>query len=95
MEGFAYFIPNSFTPNGNALNDVFNGKGVGFRNDGFELSIYDRWGEKIFYTEDPYKGWDGKISGKVCMGGVYAYKIRVTELNNIEHKYVGTVVLVR
>ncbi len=95
LEGFAYFIPNSFTPNGNGMNDVFNGKGVGFRGFNFELSIYDRWGEKIFYTEDPNKGWDGKIAGKVCMGGVYAYKFKVTELNNIEHKYVGTVLLLR
>ena len=96
-EGFAYFIPNSFTPTTDHLNEVFNGKGIGYKTDDFELSIFDRWGEKIFNTTDSEKGWDGKMQrkDKVCMAGIYVYKFKLVELNGIEHKYVGTVLLLR
>ncbi len=96
-EGFAYYIPSAFSPTADALNDVFNGKGIGFKTDAFEMSIYDRWGERIFSTNDSEKGWDGKVQGKtkICMGGIYVYKFKVIELNGVEHKYVGTVLLLR
>ncbi|MEI7961842.1 MAG: gliding motility-associated C-terminal domain-containing protein, partial [archaeon] len=75
----------------------FNGKGMGYKTDEFELYIYDRWGEKIFYTNDPEKGWNGKMDGKdkVCMEGTYVYKFKVVELSGIEHKYIGIVLLLR
>ncbi len=97
-EGFAYYIPNSFAPSSTlANNTVFNGQGVGLSSDNFELAIYDRSGKQLFYTTNPYKGWNGKAEGKdkLCEGGVYVYKFMVKELNNIEHKYVGTVTLLR
>ena len=56
------FIPTAFTPNGDRLNDVF--KAVIYGNVvSFKLEVYNRWGELIFSTTDPYKGWDGKIKG--------------------------------
>ena len=96
-EGFAYYIPNSFSPTADDMNDVFNGKGIGYKTDDFDLYIFDRWGEKIFYTTDPEKGWDGKVNGKgkMCSGGIYVYKIRLVDFGNIEHRYVGTVMLLR
>ncbi len=97
-EGFAFYIPNSFAPSSTITsNTVFNGKGIGVRSDNFELYIYDRSGKKLFYTNDSNKGWNGKVDGKdkLCEGGVYVYKFRVKELNYIEHKYVGTVLLLR
>ncbi len=96
-DAFTFYIPNTFTPTGDFLNDNFNGKGMGFKTDEFQFFIYDRWGEKIFYTTDPEKGWDGKVQGKgeICQGGAYIYKFNVVELNGIAHKYVGIVLLVR
>jgi gliding motility-associated-like protein len=72
-EGYAFFIPNAFTPTGNGLNDIFNGFGVGFQTDKFELTIFDRWGELIFHTTDSEQGWDGRMEGKdeICMEGIY------------------------
>ncbi len=96
-EAFTFYIPNTFTPTYDILNDNFNGKGMGYKTDEFELYIYDRWGEKIFYTNDPEKGWNGKMDGKdkVCMEGMYVYKFKVVELSGIEHKYIGIVLLLR
>jgi len=54
------FIPNAFSPNNDGKNDIF--KPMVFGNvSQYRFSIYNRWGEKIFETSDPQKGWDGKI----------------------------------
>ena len=96
-DAFTFYIPNSFSPTYDYHNDIFNGYGLGFKTDEFELYIYDRWGEKIFYTTDSEKGWDGKVHGfdKICQEGIYVYKFKVVELNGIEHKYIGIVLLLR
>ena len=39
------------------------------------MSIFNRWGEEIFYTEDSQIGWDGKYKNKICQDGMYVYKI--------------------
>ena len=96
-DAFTFYIPNTFSPTYDYHNDIFNGYGLGFKTDEFELYIYDRWGEKIFYTTDSEKGWDGKVQGfdKICQEGIYVYKFKVVELNGIEHKYIGIVLLLR
>jgi gliding motility-associated-like protein len=96
-EGFVFYIPNSFTPNADTRNDVFNGFGKGFQEDKYELFIYDRWGEQIFHSTDPETGWNGCVENKdeVCPSGTYVFMFKIVEDNNIEHKYVGTVTLVR
>jgi gliding motility-associated-like protein len=57
--------------------------------------IYDRWGEKLYYTEDINKGWDGSVKGKVVQDkmDVYTYKVIVTDLWNKDHEYVGHVTI--
>ena len=52
-----FYLPNAFTPNGDGLNDVFMIKGESIYV--VKLSIYNRWGELIFETTDPEKGWNG------------------------------------
>ncbi|MBP8823456.1 MAG: gliding motility-associated C-terminal domain-containing protein, partial [Flavobacteriales bacterium] len=71
------YVPNAFTPNGDGNNDVFlmsTNIPVITR---FELLIYDRWGQLIFRTTDPYEPWLGSRnnSGKTLAEGVYAYRI--------------------
>lgn len=53
-------FPTAFTPNGDGKNDVFKPVVKGFF-DLYELSIFNRWGQRVFYTIDPLKGWNGKL----------------------------------
>lgn len=76
------YIPNSFSPNDNKLNDLFYAYGTSIRI--FDLQIYDRWGELIFRTNDIKQGWDGKYKGKMVEGGVYVYTVSCEWLSGVE-----------
>ena len=68
------FVPNTFTPlNADGVNDIFTVKGINFNE--FNMMIFNRWGEKIYETNDPYQGWDGKYKGQDCKSDTYIYKI--------------------
>ena len=69
------FIPNSFTPNGDGLNEVFR---IGYSRVDipFSIEIYNRWGELIYSANRADFGWDGTYRGEPCMQGVYPYIIR-------------------
>ncbi len=96
IEDMNVFIPNSFTPNGDGLNDVFNIKGQGLKIEGFSMELFDRWGHSLYFTKDITKGWDGTVKGAVAQDGVYAYKIRVVGVNGEGRKeYVGHVTLMK
>ncbi len=80
---FRFWVPNTFTPDDNGLNDVFMPITVGVLDYSFEL--FDRWGEKIFSTNDPMVGWDGKRKGKKCKQDVYVWKISFK--NEVDLRY--------
>ncbi|MCB0763357.1 MAG: gliding motility-associated C-terminal domain-containing protein [Flavobacteriales bacterium] len=67
------FVPNTFTPNGDGLNDVFIpvGKNIG----SMHLFIFDRWGELIFESDDPEMGWDGTYRGEVVKNDMYMWRL--------------------
>jgi gliding motility-associated-like protein len=67
------YIPSAFTPNKNYLNDVFRAKVYGTVIY-FRLEVYNRFGELVFLTTDPAKGWDGKISGVDQNSAVFAWQ---------------------
>lgn len=89
------FIPNAFTPNGfgEALNDRFYVIADGF--DHFEITIFNRWGETMYYSTDIKEGWDGKYKGVDVQQDVYVYLVRVTSLAGKTYEYYGTVTLLR
>lgn len=64
-------IPNSFTPNTDNLNQTFKVLGNDFIT--FHLEIYNRWGERVFATDNPEEGWDGTYKGTPAPEGVYLY----------------------
>lgn len=66
------YIPNAFTPNGDGLNDVFS-LASRCEMQQFELSIYNRWGEKVFQSQQLNHYWDGRIQGKLAPPGNYVY----------------------
>ncbi len=87
------YIPNTFTPNRNEMNDIFIPVGYGITD--IELEIYDRWGAKIFKSDDKTKGWDGTYKNKVCQTDVYVYKVIIITMTGHEEQRVGHVTLLK
>lgn len=92
---FTFFIPNSFTPNGDGINDYFFGDGTGIIK--YDLWIFDRWGNLIFHGNDMNDKWDGKANDGTLVAqiDVYVWQVELTDVFNKTHKYTGTVSLVR
>jgi gliding motility-associated-like protein len=92
---FTFYIPNSFTPNNDGTNDEFYGAGTNIAT--YEMSIYNRWGELLFFTDDIHKHWDGKVKGgsTIAQKDVYVCVFVVTDITGTEHKYIGNVTLVQ
>jgi gliding motility-associated-like protein len=96
VEDPTFYIPNSFTPNGDNINDTFSPKGVGIKK--YKMEIFDRWGALLYTTTDITMGWDGryKSSGDFLPVGVYIYKISVILNNGSKPKqYTGHVSILR
>jgi gliding motility-associated-like protein len=70
---FRFWIPNTFTPDGNNRNDEFKPVVIGVTN--YEFDIFDRWGEKIFSTIETKQGWNGFYKGKECQQDVYVWRV--------------------
>jgi gliding motility-associated-like protein len=89
------YIPNSFTPNNDGINDVFGAEGLGI--DEFEMKIYDRWGEVIFESHDLAERWTGNFKGGDYFTeiGVYHYVVKVSGTCTETKELVGDVLLVR
>ncbi len=87
------FVPNIFTPNNDGNNDelLVIGSDIAQLN----FSIFDRWGSKVFQTNDPNTGWDGTYNGNNAQTGVYAYTLQVTFNDGKEQFFKGNVTLVR
>ncbi len=86
-------IPSAFTPGNDGKNDCF---GVRFwgATQNFSMSIFNRWGERVFYTADNHQCWNGKINGKEAPAGVYIYFISAkTICGQVTKK--GTFILLR
>jgi len=88
-----YYMPNAFTPNGDGVNDCYGIKYWGLI-EKLEFTIYDRWGNNVFYTTDPSACWDGNYKGQPANAGAYVYFIKaVTACGNVERK--GDLLLIR
>jgi gliding motility-associated-like protein len=71
-----YYIPNAFTPDGDEFNNVFLPVFTsGFDPYNYLLTIYNRWGEMIYESNNHQIGWDGDYYGKLCPTGIYSYVI--------------------
>ena len=77
-ENGAVFIPNSFTPNDDGINDLFQiFISENWLSPEVKVSIYNRWGEQLFYSENVDFSWDGSFKGSALNVGVYAYYIEL------------------
>ena len=90
-------IPNSFSPNGDGLNDYFLPREI--LSSGltvFRMSIYNRWGEKIYATDKlDGRGWDGKYNNKPQPVGVFVYVIDAVFGNGVRKNFKGNVTLLK
>lgn len=99
-EQLIFYVPNTFTPDGNEFNSVFKPIfSSGFDEKSYVLSIYNRWGELIFESHDTNIGWDGSYgmqNVKNAPEGTYVWTIQVKEKKNDKHNtYSGHVNLLK
>ncbi|MEJ7740606.1 MAG: gliding motility-associated C-terminal domain-containing protein [Chitinophagaceae bacterium] len=89
----AFLVANGFTPNDDGINDCFSVKNWGTFIS-FEMSVYNRWGQKVFFTKDPGNCWNGTYKGIKQQSATFVYQIKaVTECGSVYRN--GTVVLMR
>jgi gliding motility-associated-like protein len=101
-EELLVYVPNSFTPNNDGLNDVFRPSLFGTEIGQYSLQVFNRWGDVVFETEDPDDGWIGNVDNAETSGefyvqnGVYAWRLVVSEANSVETKLLtGHVMVIR
>jgi gliding motility-associated-like protein len=84
-------IPNAFSPNGDGINDTWQ---IPFLSDytDVQVSIYDRYGSKVYETKGRYQPWNGTINSKVLPVGVYYY---VINLNNGNTPFSGSLAIIK
>jgi gliding motility-associated-like protein len=93
------FVPNTFSPNGDGVNDIFFPRGSGvfaIRS----LKVFNRWGQPVFEKQNlsannPAEGWDGTINGQKAPSDVYVYTMEVVCENSVLFPFKGDVSLVR
>ena len=89
----ACWIPNSFTPNGDNLNDYFELKGGSLKT--FEINIYNRWGEHLFTSNSLKQSWDGKFHGVESPEDLYVYVVKYWGFDNVLQSRTGEIHLIR
>ena len=88
-------VPNAFSPNNDGHNDLFKLQGWKNSVTEFTIIIYDRWGEKVFESNDPEKTWDGTYKGKSMDAGVFVYFINATAISGEKIIRKGNISLIR
>jgi gliding motility-associated-like protein len=93
------FIPNTFSPNGDGVNDVFYIRGTGITEINY-FRIFNRWGQLVFERKiaplnTPFAGWDGTLNGIVLPPDVYVYMVDVNCDNGKTTTLKGDITLVR
>ncbi len=94
LDDYTVIIPDGFTPNGDGLNDVFHVVTIG-RIQMLDVSIYDRWGELVFYSTERSSGWDGTYRGIPQEIATYVVVVRIQDPKGNPVKVAGTTTIIR
>lgn len=87
------YTPNAFSPNNDGLNEVLEVKGVFIKS--FYMEVFNRWGEKLFESNDCYPTWDATFNGIPVPNGVYIYKIQAIGADGKLHSVAKDVTILR
>ncbi|MEX1001071.1 MAG: choice-of-anchor L domain-containing protein [Crocinitomicaceae bacterium] len=90
---FYFYAPNAFTPDGDRFNNTYGVSVIGAIE--FEFQIFNRWGELIYQTTDPYFQWNGTYRDFRVQDEVFVYKAKVVDREEIPHQYEGTITVLR
>ena len=89
---FVLYMPNSFTPNNDGMNDSFGPKGIRMMEyKSYEFTVYNRWGEKVFNSNKIGDFWDGKDTQE----GTFTWSILIVDELGAVRKKVGEVLLIK
>jgi gliding motility-associated-like protein len=97
---YTFYVPNAFTPDNDGINDYFIPKGIYVDEDRYSMTIFNRWGEPVFETQDVNQGWDGRVNTTTIestevSSDTYIYVIKLYDVNGEYHEYMGQVNLIR
>jgi gliding motility-associated-like protein len=92
-----FYIPNSFTPDGNEHNNEFKWTFTsGFDPTDFHITIFNRWGEVIYESFNSNDYWDGTYNNNMCPEGSYTYKVNFgSKENDGEYVITGSLNLIK
>lgn len=88
------YVPTAFTPNSDGINDLFRIFPAGYATVSF-FEIFDRWGRRLFYTQDYRQGWNGDHDGRPSPMGTYVWIVKAKTQAGTEIYKKGTVTLIR
>ncbi|OFY26505.1 MAG: hypothetical protein A2275_10955 [Bacteroidetes bacterium RIFOXYA12_FULL_35_11] len=91
------FYANAFNPDGDGINDNWGPEAENLSEYEYHITIYNRLGQLIFESKDPYQKWDGKIKGsdKIADPGVYAYQVLFKDKYGNTERKTGNVTLIK
>lgn len=90
-----FYVPNAFSPNAwNHVNRIFKPITLFVMDDGYDLTIWDKWGQPVFRTKDKNEGWDGTNKGSRSAQGVYVYDCKYRTALGEQLQKRGTITLI-
>ena len=93
---YTLFLPNAFLPSSNGENSSFGAVGVPFGLRSYELTIYDRWGNRVFESDNFEKRWDGKDQkGRELANGSYVVKVKLIDARGKTEQLFGSALLIK
>jgi len=93
QEEFYIYIPNTFIPDENRINDVFSGSFVGV--EWINIEVFNRWGERLFFSDQLDFKWDGTYNGTKVPDGVYTWKLIYRRNRMQEQQLTGHVTVIK
>ena len=94
FKGSAIYVPNAFTPNNDSRNDLLRPRYLGIKKLMY-FSVYNRWGQLVFTTNDLSKAWDGTSNGTVLTTGTFVWMIKAEDFIGNQLQLKGTATIIR